>query len=163
MYGWGAVLFKDSGEVCVSGDAREREPRRISQGEAHVASLALSLFGEVTPKNLHSCIDNAVLMNKKKKGAAHSDALVREPSLIDKALQEQGVLASCSNIASAKSPADGISRGNRLRNVDVAKGWHMRRGARKAMQTAFSRFLHSLAIAFKRCPLVMASCFPCVA
>ncbi|KAH8617061.1 hypothetical protein ERJ75_000414900 [Trypanosoma vivax] len=76
-------------------------------------------------------ISNAMAMSIMKKGNAHSTALVREPSLIDKALQEQCVQASSDCTSSADNPADGISRGNRLRSVDVASGWRMRRGARK--------------------------------
>ncbi|KAH8619478.1 hypothetical protein ERJ75_000162800 [Trypanosoma vivax] len=66
------------------------------------------------PKNLHIGIANATSMNIMKSGRAHSDALVREPSLIDKALQKQGVQAPWDYIASAENPADGISRGNGL-------------------------------------------------
>ncbi|KAH8617580.1 hypothetical protein ERJ75_000363900 [Trypanosoma vivax] len=110
MYGWGALLFKDSGEVRVADGAWEREPRCISQGEARAASLAPSSFAEATAKNLHICIGNA-----------RSDALVREPSLIHKALQEQAVQASWTYIASAENPADEISRGNSLRQMNVLK------------------------------------------
>ncbi|KAG8347424.1 hypothetical protein TRVL_01751 [Trypanosoma vivax] len=44
MCGCGELVFKDSGEVWVAGSAWEREPHCISQGEARVASLALSSF-----------------------------------------------------------------------------------------------------------------------
>nr|CCC51776.1 hypothetical protein, conserved in T. vivax [Trypanosoma vivax Y486] len=81
------------------------------------------------PEDLCICIGSGAAVNATKKGSTHSDALVREPSLIGKALQEQGVQASCACVAD--NPAVGISRGNRLREVGVAKGWRVRRGARK--------------------------------
>ncbi|KAG8340757.1 hypothetical protein TRVL_08412 [Trypanosoma vivax] len=77
-------------------------------------------------------IGNATAVSTMKKGSAHSTALVRGPSLIDRVLQQQCVHTSCDCIASAKKPADGISRGNRFRSVDIAKGWWMRRRARRA-------------------------------
>ncbi|KAH8615516.1 hypothetical protein ERJ75_000576600 [Trypanosoma vivax] len=131
MCGWGALPLKGGGEVCVAGGAWDREPQCTSQGEAHAVSLALSSFAEVTPQNLRICIDNATVMNIMKEGNTRSDVLVREPSRINKALQEQGVQASWDSIASGDNPADGISRGNRFWQVDIAKGWWMRRGAWK--------------------------------
>ncbi|KAH8617748.1 putative Reverse transcriptase like [Trypanosoma vivax] len=122
MYGWRAPLSKDSGEVCVAGNAWDREPHCISQGEARAVPLALTSLAEAMPKNLHICIDNTAVMNIIKKGNTHSDALMRVPSLIVKALQGQGVQASWAHIASAENCADGISRGNRLGKADVAKG-----------------------------------------
>ncbi|KAH8609341.1 hypothetical protein ERJ75_001209200 [Trypanosoma vivax] len=133
MYGCCAPLFKDSGEVCVAGGAWEREPQCIAQGEARAVSLAPSSFAEVTPKNLRIFIGNTTAMNAMKGGCTHSDALVLEPSFIGKALQEQGAQACWSCIASAENLADWISRGNKLGNVDVASGGHMRRGAWKSM------------------------------
>ncbi|KAG8343178.1 hypothetical protein TRVL_06001 [Trypanosoma vivax] len=67
------------------------------------------------PENLYICIGNVTVMNIIKKGNGHSDTLVREPSLIDKALQKQGVQVSCAHIASPENAAEGISRGNGLR------------------------------------------------
>ncbi|KAH8604090.1 hypothetical protein ERJ75_001734200 [Trypanosoma vivax] len=110
MCGWGALLFKDSGEVWVAGDAWDREPHCISQTEARAVSLAPSSFAEATPKNLHICIGNAMAMSIMKKANARSGALVRERLLIDKVLQEQGVRASWAYIASGDNPADEISR-----------------------------------------------------
>ncbi|CCD21424.1 hypothetical protein TRVL_08193 [Trypanosoma vivax] len=132
MCGWGALLFKDSGEVWVAGGAWGRALRFILQGPARAVSLALGSFAEATQKNLRICIciGNAAAMNVMKKGNANCDALVREPSLAGKALQEQGVHASWDYIASAGRPADVSSRGNGLWKVDVAKGWWMRRGGR---------------------------------
>ncbi|KAH8604101.1 hypothetical protein ERJ75_001754700 [Trypanosoma vivax] len=130
MYGWGALLFKDTGEVCVAGGARDREPRRVSQGKASAVSLVPSSFAEMMPKNLHIGIGNAAAMNVMKKGNANCDALVRDPSLIDKVLQEQGVQTSWDYIASARNPANRISCVNGFRN-DVAKGWRMRRETRR--------------------------------
>ncbi|KAG8339823.1 hypothetical protein ERJ75_001581900 [Trypanosoma vivax] len=131
MYGWAALLFKGGGELCVAGGAWDREPHCISQGEARAVSLALSSFAEATPKNLRICIGNAAIMNIMEKEGEHSNALVRDPSLTDEALQEQGAQASWDCTASAENAANRISRGNRLRKADVAKRWHMRRGARK--------------------------------
>ncbi|KAG8343052.1 putative protein kinase, putative,serine/threonine protein kinase [Trypanosoma vivax] len=108
-------MFKDSGEVCAAGGAWEREPHCISQSKARTVSLALSSFGETVPKNLHICICNVTVMNIMKKGNGHSDTLVRVPSLIDKALQKQGVQVSCAHIASPENAADGISCGSSLR------------------------------------------------
>ncbi|KAG8340013.1 hypothetical protein TRVL_09163 [Trypanosoma vivax] len=108
------------------------ESRTAFQGEAHVVSLALSSFAEAMPRNLHNCTNDTTAMNIMKKGNAHFGALVRESPLIDKALQEQGVRASCAFTASAENPTDGISCGNMLGNVDIARGRHMRGGARKA-------------------------------
>ncbi|KAH8613735.1 hypothetical protein ERJ75_000741400 [Trypanosoma vivax] len=86
MCGWGALLFKDSGELWVAGGAWDREPRCISQGEANAASQALSSFAGAMPRNLHIFIGSAAEMNIMKKGNAHSDALVCGASLVDKAL-----------------------------------------------------------------------------
>ncbi|KAH8609090.1 hypothetical protein ERJ75_001260600 [Trypanosoma vivax] len=86
MCGRGELVFKDSGEVWVAGGAWEREPHCISQGEGRAVSLTLSSFAEAMLKNVHICIDSTAVMNIMKKGNAHSDALVRESSLIDKAL-----------------------------------------------------------------------------
>ncbi|KAG8346222.1 hypothetical protein TRVL_02949 [Trypanosoma vivax] len=87
-------------------------------------------------KNFHICIGNAAVMNIMKKGNEHSDALMRGPSLIDKAFQEQGAQASWDYIASAESAANGISRRNGLRNLDAAKGWRMRRSAEGEVKNA---------------------------
>ncbi|KAG8339904.1 putative serine/threonine protein phosphatase [Trypanosoma vivax] len=131
LYGWGALLLKGGGEVCVPGGVWDREPQCTSQSEARAVLLALSSFAEVTPKNLRICIGNTTVMNVMKKGNAHCAALVHERSRINKALQEQCAQASCACIASGDNPADGISRGNRFWHVDIAKGWWMRRGAWK--------------------------------
>ncbi|KAG8339668.1 hypothetical protein TRVL_09503 [Trypanosoma vivax] len=122
MCGWGAPVFKDGGEVCVAGDAWEREPHCISQGEARAMSLALRSFAETMPKNLHIGTGNATAVNIMKKGNARSDVLVFESSLIEQDLQEQGVQASRDCIASPENPPEGIYRGNGLGNVGVAKG-----------------------------------------
>ncbi|KAG8340424.1 hypothetical protein TRVL_08751 [Trypanosoma vivax] len=132
MYGCGALLFKDSGEVCVAGGAWEREPHCSSQGEARAVFLALGSFAEVTPKNLHIDIDNTTVMNTMKKGNRHSDALVRESSLIDRVLQEQGVQTSWHYIASAENAADGICIGNGLRQMNIVK-----RGTEGEVRNAF--------------------------
>ncbi|ORC85167.1 uncharacterized protein TM35_000371400 [Trypanosoma theileri] len=44
MYGWGALLFKDSGEVLAAGGARERTPHTILQAEALAVHPALRGF-----------------------------------------------------------------------------------------------------------------------
>ncbi|KAG8346232.1 hypothetical protein TRVL_02948 [Trypanosoma vivax] len=75
-------------------------------------------------------------MSVMEKGGARSDALMRGPSLIDGALQEQGVQPSWDYISSAENRANGISWGNRLRDLDVARGWHMRRSAEGAVVNA---------------------------
>ncbi|KAH8607243.1 hypothetical protein ERJ75_001459600 [Trypanosoma vivax] len=81
MCGWGALLLKDGGEVCVAGDAWDRGPCCISQAEARAASLAPCSFAESAPKNLHIFVDNTTVTNAMKKGSAHSDVLGREPPL----------------------------------------------------------------------------------
>nr|CCC46577.1 conserved hypothetical protein, in T. vivax [Trypanosoma vivax Y486] len=133
-------MFKDSGEVCVVGGAWEREPHCISQGEPRAVSLALSSFAETMVEKLHICIGDTTAMSIMNKGVVYSDALAREPSLIDKALKEQGVRASWDYIASTENAADGISRGNMLGKVDVARGLYMRRSAEGEVINPFPLF-----------------------
>ncbi|KEG13499.1 hypothetical protein DQ04_00971090 [Trypanosoma grayi] len=44
MCGWGALLFRNSGEFLISGGAWYGASDMISQVEAHVAHLALQVF-----------------------------------------------------------------------------------------------------------------------
>ncbi|KAH8604890.1 hypothetical protein ERJ75_001666500 [Trypanosoma vivax] len=165
MYGCGALLFKDRGEVCVAGGVWDREPRCISQAEARAALLVLSSFAEATPKNWHICIDNATAMNTVMKVNAHSDALVHEPSLIDRVLQEQGVQTSWGYIASAEDAVDGIPRGNRLRNFGYHEGVaHAKGSTEDEVQSAFPLCPFVSHSFLERCSLVMNLCFRhCVA
>ncbi|KEG06395.1 TcC31.12 [Trypanosoma grayi] len=132
LYGWGALLFKGSGEVWATGGAWEKAPHIIAQAEARAVGLALLAFKGNMPITLHICIDNTTVMHIMKKGNTHSDALVGEAGLIDRVLRDQGLHASWDYVASKNNPADGISRGAKVLPTDIAKGWDLRRGAREA-------------------------------
>ncbi|CCD19345.1 hypothetical protein ERJ75_000509100 [Trypanosoma vivax] len=132
MYEWRALLFKNDGEMWVAGGAGQREPHFISHGVVRTLSLALSSFAEAIPKNLPICIGNAVEMNVMRKDDAHSDASARESPLINEVLPKQSVQSSWVCIVPIENPLDWFSRRNRLKKVGVARGWRMRRGARRA-------------------------------
>ncbi|KAH8605406.1 hypothetical protein ERJ75_001613400 [Trypanosoma vivax] len=102
-------------------EARGTESRTALNKARRAPCPALSSFAKASPKILRAFIGSIVAMNMAK-GGAHSDVLVREPSLTDRALQEQGVWAPWDYIAPAEKPAEGIPSGNGLRKVDVAKG-----------------------------------------
>ncbi|ORC93273.1 uncharacterized protein TM35_000011500 [Trypanosoma theileri] len=132
MHGWGALLFKDTGEVLAAGGAWERAPHIISQGEARAVHLALRAFEAHLVDPLHICVDNTTVMNTMRRGITNSDALVEEASAIDKVLQECNIQATWSYVASENNPADGISRGKSIKEIDVAKGWYLRMEARES-------------------------------
>ncbi|KAG8341068.1 putative protein kinase, putative,serine/threonine protein kinase [Trypanosoma vivax] len=79
-----------------------------SQDDAHPILLALSSFTEGIVEKLFDGIRNTTAMNIMKKCVAHSEALVRDPPIVDKALKERGVQPSCCHNASGENAADGI-------------------------------------------------------
>ncbi|KAH9598804.1 hypothetical protein LSM04_001780 [Trypanosoma melophagium] len=72
MHGWGALLFKDTGEVLATGGKWEKAPHLISQGEARAVHLALRTFEAHLVDSLHICVDNTTVLNIMKKGNTHS-------------------------------------------------------------------------------------------
>ncbi|KEG08150.1 hypothetical protein DQ04_07891020 [Trypanosoma grayi] len=76
LYGWGALLFKDSKEVWATGGAWGKAPHIIAQAEARAFVLALLAFKGNLSITLHLRIDNTTVMHIMRKGSTHSDALV---------------------------------------------------------------------------------------
>ncbi|ORC86506.1 uncharacterized protein TM35_000282220 [Trypanosoma theileri] len=132
MYGWGALLFKDSGEVLAAGGAWEHTPHMISQAKARAVHLALRGFKPHLTGPLDIRVDNTTVMHIMKKGNTHSQALVKEADAIDKVLRLHGIRATWSYVASEQNPADGLSRGKPVHSVDLATGWNLRWGERGA-------------------------------
>ncbi|ORC90666.1 uncharacterized protein TM35_000084640 [Trypanosoma theileri] len=132
MYGWGALLFKDSGEVLAAGGAWAHPPHMISQAEARAVHLALHAFKQYLHGPVDIRVDNTTVMHIMQKGNTHSQALVKEADAIDKVLRLHGVRATWNYVASEQNPADGISRGKPVHSVDLARGWNLRWGEREA-------------------------------
>ncbi|ORC85417.1 uncharacterized protein TM35_000351610 [Trypanosoma theileri] len=132
MYGWGALLFKDSGEVLAAGGAWRRSPEMISQAEARAVHLALREFNMHLAGPLDIRVDNTTVMNIMQKKNTHSEVLVAEVGAIEKVLRSHGISATWSYVSSEHNPAHRISRGEHIKQLDVAKGWNLRWGEREA-------------------------------
>ncbi|ORC92306.1 uncharacterized protein TM35_000045200 [Trypanosoma theileri] len=143
MYGWGALLFKDSGEVLAGGGAWEHTPHMISQAEARAVHLALRGFKMHLTGPLDIRVDNTTVMNIMQKGNTHSQTLLKEANAIDRVLRPYSITAKWSYVASENNPADGISRGKFIKKSDLAKVWNLRWGEREAGSSAlpFRQFL----------------------
>ncbi|ORC89558.1 uncharacterized protein TM35_000123330 [Trypanosoma theileri] len=146
MYGWGALLFKDSGEVLAADGAWEKAPNMISQAEARAVHLASRGFKPHLTGPLDIRVDNTTVMGIMQKGNAHSQALVKEANAIDRVLCSHGIHAEWSYVASEQNPADGISRGKFIKKSDIAKGWNLRReeseaGLKLLLSTSISSVL----------------------
>ncbi|KEG10835.1 hypothetical protein DQ04_03251130 [Trypanosoma grayi] len=117
-----ALLFDGPGEELIAGGAWNKAPHMIFQAEARAVHLALRALRRQLEGPLHICGDSAAVAHIMTTSNAHSEALVREATAINRALWDLKVGAAWRYVASRNNPADGISRGQDVKALDLAKG-----------------------------------------
>ncbi|PWV14552.1 putative target of rapamycin (TOR) kinase 1 [Trypanosoma cruzi] len=99
------------------------------QAEARAVRLALSAFSAILPSTMGVWVDNTSQQGAANKGSSESHAMTWGLRRIYEFLDSRGIQATFAYVRSAENPADGISRGRVFTLQDLAKGWHLRRGA----------------------------------
>lgn len=111
--GWGAVLVKKTGELCVAGaqweDSAEFE---INAAEMRAVSMALEAFKDhwVRNERLLLRIDNTSAMHAVQKGHASAERLSNELNTTLKVAQKYGITIQAEYVDTRSNPADPVSR-----------------------------------------------------
>lgn len=122
LKGWGAMLFKHSGETLIAGGPWKETPNMIAQAEARAVQLGLRAFYDELSGHLDVWIDNTTIMNVANKGHTKSEALALEGEAIDNLARKKNITVAYHYVKSADNPADGLSRGQHISMADLAKG-----------------------------------------
>ena len=111
--GWGAVLYRDDGQVIIVGDSWEPEFKyEVNHAEAMAVRLAFEKLGHHFQKGtcVDLFIDNTSCKAALNRKVAKSDSIAVELKHILKKNQNLGVCIMARYIKSADNPADPISR-----------------------------------------------------
>ena len=120
--GWGAIMYLDSGEVLITGEAwPESSSYEVNRAEAAAVRLALEKFSAHCPRGtcLDVFVDNTSCQAALNRRISKSEGVSMELREVLRLTEEKGICVKAAYISTDENPADAVSRGKEVEKEKV--------------------------------------------
>ena len=122
--GWGAIMYLDSGEVLITGEAwPESSSYEVNRAEAAAVRLALEKFSAHCPRGtcLDVFVDNTSCQAALNRRISKSEGVSMELRELLRLTEEKGICVKAAYISTDENPADAVSRGKEIEMEKVKR------------------------------------------